>query len=450
LSVVVAIAVVILTATWWMRSRGAHRDAIATASSPHAADRARARSDTPITRHVAGRVVLDGHPIAASVLAASEVGPHATASAGADGRFALELPAGIYWLRGHAHGVTGAGTRVDVRSADAGDVVVVVHACTRDLVGLVTDSSGGAPIEGARIDGGMAVTNKAGQFTICDTNEQTEIVVEADGFASAARHLMPGDTNVDFALLPEATASGVVVGPDRAPIANARVDVSPSLRANRDTMRTRNLGGGAVADSSGRFSIHALGAGTYDVMASAPGYVLAAPITANITPTSPELVVAMRPADSIRGVARSRGQPVAGASITWFCDGGEPTTSTTRPDGSFELDDARFGHGMFAIEHYQPVRDISVDAKPVQLELVPATEIRGRVVHDGAPVAGAEVSGAGIPATSDEAGRFIVQTLGPGTFQLLAKSDALGGFSSPKSVTVLAGQSLDDVELEIA
>jgi hypothetical protein len=416
---------------------------------PNAPSNLRRGGGATIVRHITGRVVFDGKPIAATVLATGD-GPAMRAGAAADGRFALDVVPGIYWARAFTAGVIGPSVEVDVRDADRGDVVLVVHVCTRQLVGRVTDSSGGAPIAGAQIDGGTALTNPAGQFVLCDMNDQTDIVAEAAGFASAVRHLMPGQTDVDFALMPEASLSGIVVGPDRAPVPDAVVHVAPSMRVNRSLMRTRNVGGTATTDSSGAFAFHGLGAGTYDATAAADGLVLAAPVTVDVTATTSQLVLAMRAADTIRGIARSAGKPVANVAITWLPDGDASRETTTRADGSFEIADTHFGHGMFAAPHYKTLRDVTTGPKLVELDLQPALEVRGRVVHGGAPVAGAEITGAGPSACSGEDGGFVVEALFPGTLQLLARSEALGGFSSPKAVTIVEGRSVDGVELDIA
>ena len=317
----------------------------------------------------------------------------------------------MYVLRARAPGVVGKSVQVDLRDADRNDVVLAMTVCTRDLAGTVTDSSGGAPIEGARIFGGLVTTDKAGRFALCDMNKQTEIEVKADGFASVVRHLMPDEHDVDFALAPEAVVSGTVVGADRVPIGGASVNLMPSMRSNRDITRLRNLGGFATSDGSGRFTVHGLGIGAYDVGARAPGYVLAAPMTATVAMSTSDLVVTMRPADTIRGAARAPGgRPVANARINWMADDGGMAESTTRGDGSFEIADTRFGRGAFAVDRFQPVRNIVVDKQPVKLELTPSMEIRGRVLHDGAPVSTMpRCPRPGAPVTSDDNGRFVFQ-----------------------------------------
>jgi hypothetical protein len=444
------VAVALALALFGVYSIGAHPRRVAepsSASTPSLDHRSGVV--VPVVRHVAGRVMLDGKPAAATVLVATADASFATRTdAGADGHFAVDVPVGTYWLRAFSAGAIGPGVQVDVRDGDRSDVVLVVHACTRELVGRVTDSSGGAPIAGAQIDG-MVVTNKAGQFTLCDMNEQTEITAVAAGFASAVRHLMPGQVDVDFALVPEAALSGTVIGPDRAPITGAVVRVMPSLRTNRSLMRTRNVGAAATTDDTGAFSFHSLGAGTYDVAAVAHGFVLDVPLTVNVGLATAPIVIALRPADTVRGVARSAGKAVANAELTWIPDVGQLAETTTRADGSFELADTHFGRGMFASRHYKPARNITTGPAPLQLELEPALEIRGRVVHAGAPVAGAEITGAGPRAISGDDGSFVLEVIAPGKVDLIAQSELLGGFSAPKSFEV-TDRSIDGVELDIA
>ncbi len=447
---IVAVVVALAIAWFGVYSIGAHPRHVAgpsSASTPSLDHRS--GIIVAVVRHVAGRVMLDGKPTAATVLVATADASFATrADAGDDGHFTVDLPVGTYWLRAFSAGAIGPGVQVDVRDGDRSGVVLVVHACTRELVGRVTDSSGGAPIAGAQI-AGMVVTNKAGQFTLCDMNQQTEITAVAAGFASAVRHLMPGQADVEFALVPEAALSGSVVGPDRAPIAGAVVRVMPSLRTNRSLMRTRNVGATATTDDTGAFSFHGLGAGAYDVAVVAHGFVLDAPLTVNVALTTAPIVIALRPADTVRGVARSAGKPVANAELTWIPDVGELAETTTRADGSFELADTRFGRGTFASRHYKAARNITTGPAQLQLELEPALEIRGRVVHAGAPVAGAEITGAGPSAISGDDGSFVVEVIAPGKLDLIAQSELLGGFSAPKSLEV-TDHSIDGVELDIA
>jgi hypothetical protein len=447
------VAVVIAIAIVWFGvysvGEHPHRAIEPTAASTSSPGHRGSSAGVGSVRHLAGRVMLDGKPAAATVrVATDDDGFDARAEAGADGHFALDVPAGNYWLRAFSAGVIGPGQHVDVRDGDRTDIVLVVHACTRELVGRVTDSSGGAPIDGAQIDG-MVATNKAGQFALCDMNAQTEITAVAAGFASAVRHLMPGQIDVDFALVPEAALSGTVIGPDRAPIADARVRVMPSLRTNRGLMRTRNVGAGATTDDTGAFSFHGLGAGAYDVVAVAHGFVLDAALTVNVALTTAPIVIALRPADTIRGVAHSAGKPIANAELTWMPDAGGIAETTTHADGSFEFADVRFGKGTFASRHYQPVRNITTGPAPLQLELAPALEIRGRVVHAGAPVAGAEITGMGPNAISGDDGSFVWQVIAPGPATLVAQSEVLGGFSAPKTIEV-TDHSVDGVELDIA
>jgi hypothetical protein len=190
---IVAVVIAIVIAWFGVYSVGEHpRRAIAPAVASATSPGHRGSANAAIVRHIAGHVILDGKPAVATVRAMTDGNAFdARTDAGADGHFAIDVPAGDYWLRAFSAGVIGPGVHVDVRDGDRGDVVLVVHACTRELVGRVTDSSGGAPIDGAQIDG-MVVTNKAGQFALCDMNEQTTITAVVAGFASAVRHLMPG------------------------------------------------------------------------------------------------------------------------------------------------------------------------------------------------------------------------------------------------------------------
>ncbi|HSD87090.1 MAG TPA: carboxypeptidase regulatory-like domain-containing protein, partial [Kofleriaceae bacterium] len=402
-------------------------------------------------RHLSGTVVQDGRGLRATVRAFPDGGgatPAVEVQTDDDGKFAFTVAAAEYWLVASAPGVARGRTRIDAREADRSNIAIMLHGCTRDLAGTITDSSGGAPIEAARIDGGWAVTDKDGRFRICDDNEQTEITAEADGFASESRHLMPGDTNVDFALTPEAPVSGIVVGPDRVPIADVRVRLNPAMHTASET---RNAGGLATSGSDGQFVMHGLGAGTYEVWVRAPGFVLAQPVSVTLKiADNPQLVIPLRVADVVRGVTRVDGKPLAKAQITWMPEHGQMAVSTTQDDGTFEIRNTTYGRGMFAFEHHEPVRDVLVGPLPVTLDLRQAMEIRGHVMHDGAPVAGAEVSGAGIPTTSDETGAFTVQVVAAGTYPLTAVSELVGGFSADTPVLVKEGQVVEGVVLDIA
>src|SRR5580698_2353884 len=82
-------------------------------------------------RHLAGRVLLDGKPIAASVIAYREAAGPIVVTASANGRFELAVPAATYVLRARAPGVVGKGLQVDLRDADRNDIVLAMTVCTR-------------------------------------------------------------------------------------------------------------------------------------------------------------------------------------------------------------------------------------------------------------------------------------------------------------------------------
>jgi RNA polymerase sigma factor (sigma-70 family) len=232
-------------------------------------------------------------------------------------------------------------------------------------------------------------TDAQGRFTFKDVrapelrryehSHPWEVVVRAAGYGLVSRHLWPQYQQHPFTLHlpPAARVQGRLVGPDGQPVAGAWVEVQeiahvnegvqPLPNASRDNLEWSELAPAAVSDADGRFLLDGL-------------------------PPDARVVLVVRHDQFARQTLDA--------------------VTTDRP--YLQLVDNR--------------RTI-LPGGTVNATLRPGKQFRGRVLHRGQPVAGAYVAlepetkeGLGFGgrgqfhATTDEAGRFTVKQLSPGSY----------------------------------
>jgi hypothetical protein len=216
-----------------------------------------------------------------------------------------------------------------------------------------------------------------------------------------------------------------------------------------------------ASDTRGNFRLEGLASGEYRLEAHAPGHSRAV-VESVMVPSKEPLTVALLPAGLIEGfVVDAQGLPAAGAEVQ--LGGKVPQSVTTGQGGGFSVEveagdylvSARRGSEAGAL-----ASPISVSAghtvKDVQVRLGQAAALEGSVVASstGAPVAGARVdvspftrSGDSGRAVTDEAGRFVVEPLAPGSYDLVVSAP---GFSTlpRRGLTVASGERFS-VELSL-
>jgi len=217
----------------------------------------------------------------------------------------------------------------------------------------------------------------------------------------------------------------------------------------------------ASSDARGNFRVEGLAPGDYLLEARAVGYGVAEQERVKVPAVGP-LTVELSKAGVIEGfVVDAQGAPAAGAEVQ--VSGREPATTTTGPGGGFSLEvepgsyvvSARRGGEAGALDSAVTVR-AGATLRDVRIQLGQGGVLEGRVVArgSGAPVAGASVdvspyskNGDSGRAVTDDAGRFSVGGLAPGSYDLVVGAP---GYSSAlrRALTVAVGERFP-VEIQL-
>jgi 5-hydroxyisourate hydrolase-like protein (transthyretin family) len=432
-------------------------------------------------RRIAGVVLTeDGAPVrGASVRLASEVSiagmvPELRLVTDDNGRFdAGTQPALNYLISAEAPGLTAALEWVYASAPNARPPVdqlrLVLHPCVASIHGTIFDTAGGV-VPGARIsrlEGDIATSggveaDARGAYELCVPPGGAAIAVTADGYATHTGQVnVFGRTRRDIELVPGATVVGRVVrAADQTPVAGAQV-----------VLRTRDRAGTvlrATTNDEGRFEIDGAVTGRHHVTATADGLASAEPVevTAEVGAPSDEVVCPLVAAYSVAGkvVEKESGKPVVGVSVRLLSmTNGNATTmpwAVAQSDGSFVMERVLPGTyqlvSMDAWREDQPPRQVTVaaaDVADVVIEVARGGTVAGRVLHEGKPVSGVWVRLDGSPfrATTDHEGRFTIDHVAAGEYQLYAESHRHGAFTRSKPVIVAAGETQNiDLTLDLA
>ncbi len=406
---VVAVLVAIAVALLWLRRDRTSRHHEGAAPPASAAASAPAAPRPPAPVHVAGMVSAaeDGHPIAGAVVALAPAAGSAAVDLGAADRAADALacrtdpagqftvpavPPGRYSLSATAPGfVPALIAELQVPAAGLDGVAVTLTAGGHRLTGLVTDVNGG-PVAGALlrvtpVHGLLSVSDVHGFAALSGDDGRYQLDLDDGRYRVTALHaeyvtssayveLRGGDRTLDFSLAPGAVVEGVVRDADSGePIAGAMVTYS-----RESTVRLPGAGpggpGGGPAPKPRMMTVSGRG-----------GLAIADP----------------------QGRFRITGLPAGAISLT-----------------------ARSARGASAEPTVLPI-GVAEQLSGVELLVEQAFSISGTVVtsDDHAPAAGVVVTalapraGTGIAATAATGadGRFVIEGVGPGNYQLDASSD---------------------------
>lgn len=417
-----------------------------------------------VARAVAGRVVDErGEPIAGATVelqgwaAALGSGPEARVTTGSDGAFRFQPRSPwSYVVVASAAGRTPAATSIDVRQAKPAELVLVLAACTATAEGAVTDSGGG-PIAGARVQdlraasgllgpfGPSTTTAPDGHYSLCLSPGEHRVMFGADGYEHVLRVLVgQGRQRVDVELAIAATVTGRVIDESGTPLPDVQINLVPW---------TWESGGPAprsiLTDRDGRFEIRNVGAGRFVVSAWDPAHIVQGRQSVTVEAgREADILLRLVRAVDVSGTVRLNGKPLPGASIAVAFPSVPVMSKTfdyvTRDDGTFTVHAAAVhAQARLEVEGYDVLSPRVVDTTrgPVAnlvVDVAESPKLRGQVVHQGLPVADAEVQiRSALVQTAvraDASGQFAA-ALQPGTYTLLASSDALGAFSAT-SVTV--------------
>lgn len=361
----------------------------------------------------------------------------------------------------------------------------------------------GSPAKGAQVrvsgggGGGMdwirgalgrtQVTGADGTFDLQGiTPGKPDLNAQLDGYVDAMREkfeLAEGELveNVVLDLGAGNTVSGVVLWPDRQPVANATVQIAPERGADpQQSMRNAMRGGfrGAMramggetetvkTDEAGRFTCSGIAWSSVLVTAkenkAIDGFPAEWRAKAGPSPASGPFELVLEAPLPIRGVvldgagkpleefriqvssagsaSNNRGGPMGGNFAAMFGSGGDSKDFSGRTDGTFTVYVEAGSYELRAesagFSRSEMKRADAPSADVLEFRLARTCEISGVVLSPtGAPVAGAKVthsqdSGRGMfgrmggkNATSDSEGRFTIADVPPGTAALRAESEA--------------------------
>ena len=209
----------------------------------------------------------------------------------------------------------------------------------------------------------------------------------------------------------------------------------------------------ATSDERGNFRVEGLAPGNYQLRARALGHASTVLRSVKV-PSAAPVTVALPLASVIEGfVVDAQGRPASGAEVQ--VSGRTPQVVTTGEGGGFSVeveagshtvsarrgDEAGSVEGRLTVAAGKTVRDVRV-------RLGQGSALEGRVVAraTGAPVAGASVdvsphgdSGDSGRAVTDEAGRFSVKGLAPGSYDLAVSAPGFS-FLLRSGLTVASGE----------
>lgn len=329
-----------------------------------------------------------------------------------------------------------------------------------------------APVEGVYMEAvsyqtamsskGVTWTDADGQFSICDLNEGTYVLIaRREGFSEVRENrIEAGDGNVMLEMYRQGAVSGQV-------LANATGELVDSFRISvRQVSANSQVYGRAFRsqefqDPDGRFTVHGLEAGTYVLQAMARGF---APTFSDSFVVAqgietPDVVVRMTMGGRITGrvVDAMTREPVANASIATFDNNyvENPFTellagviprmtadvkARTDEDGVFELSGLNPEVYQLQVSHPEFTRNVLLDQRVADgqnLDLGTVLMRRGAVltgtVYDsaGQPLANSDVqmnaasSATGVPTQmyrtmTDARGRYEFRNVAEGSYRVTA------------------------------
>jgi protocatechuate 3,4-dioxygenase beta subunit len=370
----------------------------------------------------------------------------------------------------------------------AGKVVGPDHA---GMAGVQIEAMNSA---GAIGSGGMTESAKNGEFLLEGLAEgiYTLRVTATNYDAAPLQRVETGNTNVVIELFELASVTGRVVDADGRPLSSFTVkartsnEISPAYGAV--------LAQKAVKDSEGRFELTGLPEGSYVIEGYAEGYAssFSDPFAATQGLVASDIVVRMTRGGSLSGQILNAydNAPIAGAEVSThdndYVDGDlwdffgaiEPSAMTkakvfTDERGRFSIDVLTPGLYQLHVRARDSATDYVKDVEIVEgqhTELPPRLLIKGATIagivygRDGAVVSGSTVSltpqdslaTGGRVTRSDGTGRFLIENVQPGPYELMATRPG-GGSNNPfealadmkHSVVVLTIEDAGRYEIEL-
>jgi protocatechuate 3,4-dioxygenase beta subunit len=429
----------------------------------------------------------DGKPVEGALVIARKTGnveePLSTRTS-ADGRFRLSLPrkaVGPWDVRVEARGLA----HLQLDKAQPGSPLSVTLQKGRSVTGTVRDGSDNRPLAGAMVEaraadgwrfslpwepsaGAVAArTDRDGRFRLEGlANGLFEVAARAPRYGRAVRRNVRPGASVDLLLLPGASITGSVTGPDHRPVAGAIVAAQKRGEWGFEQAGTE------TTDARGRFSLVGIEPGTYVLAvrhpALAPGV---ADVTVEPLADAQVDIVLGRGAPVLGRLMADRDRPVGGTVAVEALAGRRVTSRLAEilqaeagPDGLFVIERVppgdhvlvvrAPGFGKRSVEFAIGARAASVDLGEIALDrgLVIGGHVRSR---SGAPIADASVNAYLLtdalvapdpaePVRTEADGSFVIGGLEAGRFSLQAQAP---GHASARTV---AEAGAEDVRIELA
>lgn len=347
-------------------------------------------------------------------------------------------------------------------------VRLVMHPCNASIHGSILDAAGGtiphaviARGEGSLDMSGGAEADDNGAYELCIPIGGGAVRVSADGYAAHSERIVAyGRTRRDFRLLPGGAVIGRVIrADDKSPVAGAIVRLRPADPRGQGVLMA------TASDADGRFQFDTAAPGRHLVTALADQLATVEPteVVSTIGATPEELVVEVATTRTVSGRVVETGTRTPIAGVTVFLgsrdqrstSGMPPSHVISQADGSFVFDHVLAGEYVVRAQAggKVSVTDIKVetaDVRDVVVEVDRGASIAGRVLFDGKPVEGAQVSVRQVAMSQTDAdGRFTLLRLPAGTHELYAESKRVGAFTRGPSVTVTNAEEKTGVDVSL-
>ncbi len=388
----------------------------------------------------------------------------------AEGRFRFDRLVPGTWSAEAKKGAEGA--KLDqIELAPGAEREIELLLQTRDRLTVIVTTDGGEPVAGAqitiqspgeRLPSGYGQTDGSGQSITDIAPGPATVEVSHERLQDASRQvdLDPGDNELRFELQPGLEISGTVRSYDGARLALATVEAVTEYSFDTDFHRTNT-----VSDQNGTFRLTGLEPGRYNLTARSPGYADGGPdepieVGGGGSPDGIEIV--LEPGASIVGIVTGL-SPADLAQVEVQVRRG-PRWRSTKPesDGRFSVDSIAPGTWQVIARKGDPPAwrtvERSVTLEPgateayVELPYERGLRLTGQVLDAGEPLIGGSVraypvgGGQGQTANIDNLGRFELEGLEPGAYQLTI-SRPLGGGMEYRSVDLQA--DLEGLQLDL-
>jgi len=391
-----------------------------------------------------------------------------TAISGEDGMYSIvDIEIGSYTITADANGYY-PDTKVNQQIFEGETTIVnffLEEMPTGTFSGTVNDLNTGIPIEGAEISvekegliNYITITGSDGTYTIIDAEIGIyNVTATANGYYSETKPdqevLAEETTIVDFSLvtIPTGTIAGSVIDQDTfLGIEGAEIIVEGTEYS-------------AITNSDGTFTIPEVEIGTYDVTASAEGYISKTKTNQEVVAGETTIIIFQLgaiPTGAIAGTVIDS-ENLAGIEGVEITVVGTPYSTISGSDGTYSIENVEIGEysvtaiadGYFPdIKHGQKVIQDQITTIDFALVPLPTTGTILGIVTDSIttiPIEGAIISveGTSYTAITNSDGEYTISEVIPGIYNITSTASGY----KPKTISnavVIAGEiTIADFEL---